>query len=61
MHNDAIHQLLVARQPLAELERKQKKALRRGLYTVEDLDCAKRRALVRWRHIFAVTPKRLPR
>lgn len=41
-----LHERLIALQTKEELERKQRKAQRAGWWTVEDLDLAKRNALM---------------
>jgi hypothetical protein len=47
-----LHNLLVARQPDAELERKASKAVRRGLWTQEEIDASRRWAAGRLRIIW---------
>ena len=58
----ALHELLVARQPMVELARKQRKASRGGIFTQEDIDWAKRRGLIMHRQLWRSEPnQKLPR
>lgn len=46
-----LHERLIQRQSKAELERKQRKAARRGIWTQEDMDLADVEADELWRSI----------